>query len=111
VWRRAVDGVHEPLVVMGHTHMPFDRLVDGRRVVNPGSVGMSYGAAGACWALLGPAVALRRTGYDVAAAAARIRSSECPDAAAWAQDFVIAPPGDAEALEVFSKLVGPLPEA
>jgi hypothetical protein len=31
--------------------------------------------------------------------------------ACWAQDFVIAPPGDAEALEVFSKLVGPLPEA
>ena len=54
VWRRALGGVEEATVVLGHTHMPFDRLVDGRRVVNPGSVGMSYGAAGACWALLGP---------------------------------------------------------
>ena len=26
VWRRALDGVSQPLVVMGHTHMPFDRL-------------------------------------------------------------------------------------
>ena len=111
VWRRALDGVSEPLVVMGHTHMPFDRLVDGRRVVNPGSVGMSYGAPGACWALLGPTVALRRTVYDVDAAAARIGASGHPDAAAWAQDYVVAPPSDGEALEVFGKLVDPLPEA
>ena len=111
VWRRALDGVRESLVVLGHTHMPFDRLVDGKRVINPGSVGMSYGAPGACWALLGPTVVLRSTVYDVVAAAARIRSSAHPDAAAWAQDYVLAPPGDAEALEVFSKLVDPLPEA
>jgi predicted phosphodiesterase len=110
VWRRALDGVREPLVVMGHTHMPFDRLVDGRRVVNPGSVGMSYGAPGACWALLGPTVQLRRTAYDVEVAAARIGSSAHPNAAAWAQDYVVAPPSDAEALEVFSKLVDPMPE-
>jgi predicted phosphodiesterase len=108
VWRRALDGVSEPLVVMGHTHMPFDRLVDGRRVVNPGSVGMSYGVAGACWALLGPTVQLRSTAYDVEAAAARITAGPHPEAAAWAEEYVIAPPGDAEALEVFSKLVDPL---
>jgi predicted phosphodiesterase len=111
VWRRAIEGVSERLVVMGHTHMPFDRLVDGRRVVNPGSVGMSYGVVGACWALLGPTVQLRCTAYDVEAAAGRIGSSAHPDAETWAQDYVIAPPGDAEALEVFSKLVDPLPEA
>jgi predicted phosphodiesterase len=43
LWNDALDGVEEPVVVCGHTHMPFDRLVDGRRVVNPGSVGMAYG--------------------------------------------------------------------
>ena len=109
VWRRALDGVEEPLVVMGHTHMPFDRLVDGRRAVNPGSVGMSYGAPGACWALLGPTVELRRTAYDVEAAAARIRAGGHPDAAAWAQEYVVSPYGDAEALETFTALVDPLP--
>jgi hypothetical protein len=43
--------------------MPFDRLADGRRIVNPGSVGMPYGPAGtvANWSLLGPEVTLRRT--------------------------------------------------
>lgn len=97
-------------MVLGHTHMPFDRLVDGRRAVNPGSVGMSYGASGACWALLGPELVLRRTAYDVEAAAARIRSGAHPDAAAWAQDYVVTPPGDAEALEAFTGLVDPRDE-
>lgn len=31
------------MVVIGHTHMPFDRLADTRRVINPGSIGLSYG--------------------------------------------------------------------
>jgi diadenosine tetraphosphatase ApaH/serine/threonine PP2A family protein phosphatase len=35
--------VEEQTVVCGHTHMPFDRLAGGRRVINPGSVGMPYG--------------------------------------------------------------------
>src|SRR5512145_2207180 len=60
VWRAVLQGVTKRLVVCGHTHMPFDRLVDGTRVVNPGSVGMAYGPPGAYWALLGPDVTLRR---------------------------------------------------
>lgn len=60
-------------VVCGHTHMPFIRLVDGRQVVNPGSVGMPYGRPGAHWALLADgAVTLRRTDFDVDAACERI---------------------------------------
>jgi putative phosphoesterase len=107
VWDRALAGVEESLVVMGHTHMPFDRLVGGRRAVNPGSVGMSYGVPGACWALLGPGIALRSTAYDVELAAERIRSGGHPGAAAWADEYVLAPPGDAEALAVFTDLVDP----
>ena len=107
VWERALAGIEESVVVMGHTHMPFDRLVGGRRAVNPGSVGMSYGVPGACWALLGPDITLRSTAYDVERAAARIRSGGHPDAVAWANEYVLAPPGDAEALAVFTDLVDP----
>jgi predicted phosphodiesterase len=60
-YRAGFAGVGEPTVVLGHTHMPFDRLADRRRFVNPGSVGMPYGTAGAHWALLGPEVTLRCT--------------------------------------------------
>jgi Calcineurin-like phosphoesterase superfamily domain len=104
LWNAALSGVEERVVVCGHTHMPFDRLVDGRRVVNPGSVGMAYGPPGAYWALLGPQVELRRTSYDVAAAAARIAGSRHPDGARWAREQVLEPPGDAEALEAFHAL-------
>ena len=108
VWQRAFDGVTERTVVLGHTHMPFDRLVDRRRAVNAGSVGMSYGTAGASWALLGPGVQLRRTAYDVGAAAARIAASDYAGVDEWVRQYVREPPSDAEALQVFTSLVDPL---
>jgi putative phosphoesterase len=66
--------VSADVVVVGHTHVQFDRLLpNGVRVVNAGSVGMPYGGRrGAFWALLGPEVEHRRTDYDVDAAAAAI---------------------------------------
>ena len=74
-YRAAFAGLAEPTVVVGHTHMPFDRLADGRRVINPGSVGLGYGHPGASWALLGPDVVLRRTLYDTEAAAAALEAA------------------------------------
>src|SRR5438093_1246762 len=61
-WRETLAGLAERVVVCGHTHMQFDRVVDGIRVVNAGSVGMPYeDEPGAYWALLGPEIELRRT--------------------------------------------------
>jgi diadenosine tetraphosphatase ApaH/serine/threonine PP2A family protein phosphatase len=72
-------GVIEPLVVCGHTHHQFD-LTASHRVINAGSVGMPYeDEAGAYWLWLGPEPELRRTDYDVAAAADRMRASGLPD--------------------------------
>ncbi|WP_035874889.1 metallophosphoesterase family protein [Kitasatospora cheerisanensis] len=89
-------------VVCGHTHMPFVRLAHGRLVVNPGSVGMPYGRAGAHWALLGPGVDLRSTQFDVEAAAARLaRESSWPGIADWADYYLHARASDAEALAAF----------
>ncbi|TQM48059.1 metallophosphoesterase family protein [Halopolyspora algeriensis] len=89
-------------VVCGHTHMPFVRLAHRRLVINPGSVGMPYGRAGAHWALLGPGVDLRCTEFDLQSAIDRTaRESAYPEAAAWANDFLRATASDAEALEVF----------
>ncbi|MCW2539315.1 MAG: phosphoesterase [Frankiales bacterium] len=94
-------------VVCGHTHMPFLRLVDGRLIVNPGSIGMPYGRAGAHWALLsGGAVQLRRTDYDLSGAVAGlIRDSSFPGVAAWADEYVYARNSDIDALRAFSPLV------
>lgn len=91
-------------VVCGHTHMPFTRLAHGRQVVNPGSVGMPYGRAGAHWALLAEgSVQLRRSVFDPDLACAAIAAnSSYPEAAEWADFFVHARASDAEALSTFA---------
>ena len=89
-------------VVCGHTHMPFVRLAHQRLVVNPGSIGMPYGGAGAHWALLGPGVELRVTEFDLDRACERIvAESGYPGAREWAEYFVRSVASDADALEVF----------
>ncbi len=81
--------VGERTIVCGHTHVQFDRVVSGRRIVNAGSVGMPYeGSPGARFGLLGPDIELRCTGYDTEAAAARIRATEFPRADAFASDLL-----------------------
>jgi putative phosphoesterase len=98
-------GVNASLVVCGHTHMPFDRMVGDVRVVNAGSVGMPFAPpAGAHWLLLGPgpAVTLRHTGYDLDAAAVAIRATDFPQLEQLAVRYVLQPPSEAESLAMFA---------
>ncbi len=105
-WREALLEVPDAVgtVVCGHTHMPFLRTIDGRLVVNPGSVGMPYGRPGAHWALLRKgSVESHRTEFDVEAAIATImNNSSFPGRARWCQDYLRTPPSDAEALATFT---------
>jgi predicted phosphodiesterase len=103
-WAEALADVAAPTVVCGHTHMQFDRLAAGHRVVNPGSVGMPYGPPGAHWALLGPDVMLRRTEFDTKSAASLISASDYPDAAGWAAEYVLRHYSDTEALAAFTAI-------
>jgi predicted phosphodiesterase len=94
------EGLGVSVVVCGHTHMQFDRMIGDTRVVNAGSVGMPFGSPGAYWALLGPDVELRRTDYDLEKAAERIRATAHPRARESA-DELLAPPSEREILELF----------
>ena len=94
--RPIFEGVEADLIVCGHTHMQFDRLIGGVRVVNAGSVGMPFGRAGAYWLLLGPDVELRQTSYDLVAAAERVRLTDYPAASEFADGHILAPPLEAE---------------
>lgn len=97
------EGVGARLIVCGHTHMPFERTVGGMRIVNAGSVGMPFGMPGAWWLLLEPEVRLRHTTYDLDAAAARIRATDYPQAASFADDNVLRPPSEQVMLEAFAR--------
>lgn len=92
----ALEGVGPDLVICGHTHMQFDRNIGSKRVVNAGSVGMPFGEPGAYWILLGPEVGLRRTEYDLAAAASRIRDTDYPQSEEFAEGNVQHRPSEAE---------------
>jgi predicted phosphodiesterase len=96
-------GLDAALVVCGHTHMPFDRMIGQTRVVNAGSVGMPFGRPGADWLLLGPGVELRHTTYDLAAAAARIRGTTYPQAEDFAARYVLQAPSERETLELYAR--------
>ena len=94
------EGLNVSLVVCGHTHMQFDRMIGRTRVVNAGSVGEPYGEPGAYWLLLGPDVQLRHTLYDLMQAGERIRATKHPQAEEAAHD-ILQPPSEREMLEVF----------
>lgn len=91
------------MVVCGHTHMQFDRMVGGCRVVNAGSVGMPFGPPGAYWLLLEPEVALQHCLYDLAGAAERIRQTDYPQAHVFAVHSVVSPPDEDAMLAVFAR--------
>jgi predicted phosphodiesterase len=97
------EGLNARVVVCGHTHMQFDRMIGRTRVVNAGSVGMPFGEPGAYWLLLGSDVQLRHTPYDLAKAAERIRATSYPQAQDFAAHNVLQPPSEKQMLEAFSK--------
>lgn len=94
--------VEVSIVVCGHTHMQFDRTVGEVRVVNAGSVGMPFADAGAYWLLLDSDIEFRHTTYNFSDAAARIRQTDYPQAQDFADNNVLNPPTEKQALATFS---------
>jgi putative phosphoesterase len=91
------------VVVCGHVHMQFDRMIGATRVVNAGSVGMPFDAPGAYWLLLGPGIELRKTSYDLEKAANRVRLTEYPQSEVFAANSILDPPSRQLMTEAFSK--------
>jgi putative phosphoesterase len=86
------------LVVCGHTHMPFDRMIGSVRVVNAGSVGMPFGRTGADWLMIDSEIHLRHTDFDLERVADRIRATAYPQAKEFADRYVLNPPTEREVL-------------
>jgi predicted phosphodiesterase len=97
------EGLGVFVVVCGHTHIQFDRMIGATRVVNAGSVGMPFGEPGANWLLLDQDVQFRQTRYNLAQAADRVRSSTYPQAEDFALRNILHPPSEEEALAAFTR--------
>jgi putative phosphoesterase len=102
--REIIADVQQDVIVCGHTHMAFERTLDGKSIVNAGSVGMPYGEPGAYWLLLGPDIEFMQTTYDLEQAAETIRNSEYPQAQDFADHNVLKPPTEEEAMAVFEHI-------
>lgn len=91
--RVLLEGCAAELVCVGHTHWPLDRVVDGRRVVNVGSVSNPWAPdLRASYVILeaGPAgyrVEHRRVSYDVSAVLDALYRSDHPTAETLAEHF------------------------
>jgi putative phosphoesterase len=101
-----LKGTKETVVVCGHTHIQYDRLVAAWRLVCAGSVGLPYeGRRGAFWLLLGPDISHVRTHYDTHDAAERIRDSGYPAPDDWLA-LLLEPPDPEEASTYFEGMRG-----
>ena len=94
------DAAKADVLVCGHTHMQFDRMIGKTRVVNAGSIGMPFGPPGAEWLLLGPGIELRHTNYDRDGAGRHIAATGFPNAP---QFDMLNPPAAETMLELYSK--------
>lgn len=97
--------VGQDLVVCGHVHTQYDRGIDGKRMVNAGSVGLPYQGepVGAFWALLGPeGVELRRSDYDLRGAVEAFRALGYPGVEDL-EEALLEPPDPAWVADLFER--------
>jgi len=83
--RRMLEPLQVDVLVCGHTHKPYHRVVDGVHVINDGSVGKPKdGDPRACYALItvadGIEAEFRRVEYPVLSVADEIREAGLPEA-------------------------------
>jgi len=91
------------LVVCGHSHMQFDRMVGSTRVVNAGSIGMPYGHPDADWLILGPGAEFRHTAYNFNEAIEQIRATGCPNAEDLFVESILHPPDQVVMTEAYER--------
>ncbi|MDX1970106.1 MAG: metallophosphoesterase family protein [Planctomycetaceae bacterium] len=73
-WTARLAGIEADFICVGHTHLPLDLQIGGRRVINPGSVGQPRdGDCRAAYVVIeNGEVHFRRQAYDVEAAIDRL---------------------------------------
>jgi len=66
-WRDEIADLPADILLVGHTHLPFQRRIGSKLIVNPGSLGQpKHGRAEACYAVWdGSSIHLKTAPYDV----------------------------------------------
>jgi protein phosphatase len=79
-WREEVADIPADILLTGHTHVPFQRKIGSKLIVNPGSLGQpKHGRAEACYAVWdGRSVQLCAAPYDVDETVRKIQALSLP---------------------------------
>jgi diadenosine tetraphosphatase ApaH/serine/threonine PP2A family protein phosphatase len=79
-WKTAAAAIDANLILVGHTHLPVVLELDGKRMVNPGSVGLPRdGDPRACYAVIEDGEPrLKRVAYDLERTIAAVASWGLP---------------------------------
>jgi putative phosphoesterase len=82
-WSRRLDGVEADVVCVGHTHNPYVLEVDGKLIVNPGSIGLPRdGDPRPGYAVMEHGqVELKRYDYPIEETVRQVEQSDLPDQA------------------------------
>ncbi len=82
-WERRLEGVDADVVCVGHTHVPYTLEVGGKRVINPGSLGLPRDGdpRASCAIMDGRKVELKRFEYPVEETVKVIQASSLPEQA------------------------------
>jgi putative phosphoesterase len=85
-WRNRIEDVEADFICVGHTHVPMDLDIGGRRVINPGSVGQPRdGDPGASYVVIEDGqVSFRRATYDIDRTIRQMREAGLPE---WAVEL------------------------
>ena len=105
--REILYEVDQDQIVCGHLHIQYDRRLDGKRVINAGSVGMPYQSesVGAFWLLLDGNVKFRRSRYDLRRAFGEFRATGYLAAGDTAK-ILLEPPDSEWVADFFERQVG-----
>ena len=102
---RFFEGVTNPMVVCGHTHMQIERELENTRLINAGSVGMSFTSPGAYWLLIADGeVSFNHTMYNLEDAAARLSKTDFPNVEAFVANNVLSTKSEDDAIAMLTRL-------
>ncbi|MDZ4683736.1 MAG: metallophosphoesterase family protein [Planctomycetaceae bacterium] len=90
-WTQRLSGIEADFVCVGHTHLPLQLDLNGRQLINPGSVGQPRdGDPRAAYAVIEDGkVSFRRAEYDIDAVIEQMRESGLDaDSIAIAEDML-----------------------
>ncbi len=91
LWKKRLENVDADIICVGHTHLQFNMLIDGKIVLNPGSVGQPRdGDPRAAYAIIDDKkIDLQRIEYPVEETIARVEARDWPDQAKKFVAFVL----------------------